>query len=570
MTATGKGWDAVREHMKGTGPAVACFGYWEKPHPKPLTNRDGVEMESSYIEKAISTALYPTNGRWLIAPYVTPAKRRLGRDPIGAGTTLEMRLLVARITDPEGQRDEFKHVVRVRDEWPDEETGARITRLVDELHPFVWSDPSGMMLAWTLAEPFVITTAADAKRWAEWFFAVRKHLSHNYKITIEADGAGFDALFPAPTGEPGAGDRHAVPAFTAVPFPATMPAAAPAKPPAEEDAKARVADVQNLLTMIEAASRERAAKLSESEAATLLAACSGDLPSEVQWTQYEAGKTDTTNGAARSESFAAFGAMLADYAGRVVAKGTGRSFIGAVSRSGRCRDADLEAITLLTFDCDGAGEWHRVRRVLDEAGLAYIVQRSSSHTPEKPKWHLSLPLARPWSGDKPAWRAIFRFLVGTFAGIAEVLGFDNSTDRLMQPIFPAARRTKDQAPPETIVVSGRALDLDELLARGGFDPAWRTARTAYEPREPSSVAPSDGLLALAFGRAAMLGPRIERDSIKGFACECPRERLHSSGQRFDGSTMLADPSGPAGKGYFLCLHAHCGNMKPEAALAGWA
>ena len=119
----------------------------------------------------------------------------------------------------------------------------------------------------------------------------------------------------------------------------------------------------------------RAAQLNATQAATLLADCAAELPAHVSWTEYTGGKTSTIDGAARCETFSAFGAELVAYASRVVEKGTGRWFMGAVSTNGRCRDADIEAITLLTLDCDGAGEWDRVRGVLDDA------------TPGAPFWH---------------------------------------------------------------------------------------------------------------------------------------------------------------------------------------
>ena len=62
----------------------------------------------------------------------------------------------------------------------------------------------------------------------------------------------------------------------------------------------------------------------------------------------------------------------------------------------------------------------------------------------------------------------------------------------------------------------------------------------------------------------MLGQRIERESVKGFAVECPLEHRHTTGKRFDTSTMIADPS-KGTKGYFLCEH-RCGDMTAEKVL----
>lgn len=557
-------------------PTIATFYGWEKAHPKPLTGRHGTPIESSYSEKPLSVALAPGSSMWLIAPYVTPLRRRIGCNSVTSRGSLEMRLLLARVVDSDGERDSYRKVVKARDEWWSGDIRERFDRVFDELQPIVWSDAAGLTLAWRLAEPFTIATAADARRWRAFYLAVRTHLLAHYQVTLDGDGVDLDALFPAPTREP-AGDRRNVPVLGIIPFP---PAESPSdeRPPGKGKGTTEAGRAEcttDLLDTIARTAFARTSALTERDAAVVLADCSDAMPDSVRWTQYENGKRDTRDGAAKSEPFTGFGAMLTEYASCVVSKGAGRSFIGAVSTNGRCRDADIKEITIITLDCDGHGEWDRIRHVLEEARLGYVAQRSSSHTPQIPKWHLSLALARGWAGSKHAWRAIWRFVVGAFAGVAglvfepasRLFGFDHSTDRLGQPIFPAAKRAKDQAAPETVVVAGRALDLDELLVRLEFDAAWYDAPTAYEPREPSSVEPTDGLLALAFARAGMLGQRIERESIGGFAVECPNEHLHSTGCRFDGSTMIADPSGASGKGFFICLHAHCGNMKPDKVLS---
>ncbi len=328
---------------------------------------------------------------------------------------------------------------------------------------------------------------------------------------------------------------------------------------------------------------------------TLLSACSAPMPPSLSWTYYSGGKTHTRDGDACSGTLEELEQGLSAYAQKVVQKGKGGYFIGARSKNGGCCDADIDCIAVITLDCDDKGDWHVLRAVLDQAGVGYVVQRSSSHNPpDAIKWHLTFALAREWRGDKPTWRATWRFLVGMFAAVGKLTvdfdhvddkgvrrpnyGFDHTTDRLGQPIFIAAKRSKDQAPPETIYVPGKALDLDKLLADGGFDPAWfevakrkearsQAVREASAARVASGIAvdPTSGLLALAFSEAGMLGQRIERSSVTGFAVACPREVHHTSGDRFDTSTMIVDPTESGGKGHFICLHS-CGSMEAEKAL----
>ncbi|MGO9839177.1 MAG: phage/plasmid primase, P4 family [Polyangiaceae bacterium] len=350
-----------------------------------------------------------------------------------------------------------------------------------------------------------------------------------------------------------------------------------------------------LLARITRVTYARYAAAPPADVIALLSACSLPMPSAIYWTNYDGGKFDTFNGTPCVGGLNDLAASMIEYSHGVVAKGKGRWFMGARSVNGRCRDMDIDCISVITLDCDNRGDWHALRSMLEQAGLGHIAQRSSSHAPpEAIKWHITLALASEWRGEKPTWRAIWRFVVGLFAAIGKLTvdfdfvdekgvprpnyGFDHTTDRLGQPIFSSAKRTKDQASPETVYVPGSAIDLDKLLAEGGFDRGWldeakvkeeksQAARSASASRVAVGIGvdPSTSLLALAFSEAGMLGQRIERASISGYAVECPREVHHHTGGRFDTSTMIADPSETGGKGFFLCLHS-CGRMDADKVL----
>jgi hypothetical protein len=194
-------------------------------------------------------------------------------------------------------------------------------------------------------------------------------------------------------------------------------------------------------------------------------------------TIYTGGTKDTRDGYGAAGTWQELGEVMRIYAQKVVPKkGDGLWMTPALTVNGRCRDQDIACVSQLSFDCDGAGDWDIFRRVLDGAGLAHILQRSSSHRAEHPKWHAHIPLSAPWSGTKKEWRRIYRHAVGWFSGASELradvdasppmYGFDAKTDRLGQPWFLPARRSETDAAPETIVVEGGALELDVLGTDG--------------------------------------------------------------------------------------------------------
>jgi hypothetical protein len=149
---------------------------------------------------------------------------------------------------------------------------------------------------------------------------------------------------------------------------------------------------------------EHAASSSRVERAKILQQSATPWDGRIGATLWEGGKSGTTDGARCVDTWNDFGGMMIDNAHLVVPKGEGLWFSPALSSNGRCRDLDIEAITQLSFDCDGAGDWTIMREALDAAGLAYIIQRSSRHQPELPKWHVHLPLTEPWKGTKSEFK----------------------------------------------------------------------------------------------------------------------------------------------------------------------
>lgn len=282
-------------------------------------------------------------------------------------------------------------------------------------------------------------------------------------------------------------------------------------------------------------------------------------------TIWNGGKYDTTDGAPFIDTVPSFATALREYGGNVVAKGAGSWFSPVLTRNGRCRDEDIEAITLLSFDADNVGDWHLLLDQLEHSGLSYIAQRSSSHEPNRPKFHVHLPIKAWWNGSKPEWRPMYRHCVGWFSVAAEldsdldvpIYGFDLSTDRLGQPWFFPAKRVPWQTAPETRYALGNAIDLELFLSLTEFQPLPTPTRAVRQSRRRKGALPVEvpnGILARAFAQAGWLGPR----QVDGrHWVLCPWRHLHTSGRDFDGSTLIFPPRKSSDTGVFHCSHQHC-------------
>jgi putative DNA primase/helicase len=337
-----------------------------------------------------------------------------------------------------------------------------------------------------------------------------------------------------------------------------------------------------ILDAVGRAAVEKCKVLGEDSRSHILHTSAQPWDGSTSWTRWLGGKYDTKNGLEVTAPWGDFVATLKNHALGIVGKGEGLWFSPALTKNGGCRDQDMLAITQLSFDCDGVGEWNALRAALESAGITYAIQRSSSHRPEVPKWHIHIPLAERWSGSKREWRFIMRHTLAWFSVLAELeckldasppaYGFDTKTDRLVQPWFPSARRTSEQEAPETVGFDGeKALDLKEFLARSGFDlvAAEAAARAKMPPRRqrskrccpprPVGECPADAsLLVLAFRAAGMAGLDLSEGKV---SVQCPWEGDHTAGERFDSSTVLFPPTPGSDVGAFLCSHAHCEKRK---------
>jgi len=350
-----------------------------------------------------------------------------------------------------------------------------------------------------------------------------------------------------------------------------------------------------LLLKISGMAHCHAYNLDVDQRTALLAGCAKPWPNETAITLFYGSVRDTKTGDVVRIPWSELGKEMARNAAEVAPKGAGPWFVGGISMNGGCKDADIEQVTLLSFDCDGAGDWDGIVNLLDRSGIAYIACRSSSHTPERPKWHLHIPLADYWSGSKPDWRISYRHALAWFSAAAGLtsnlsdptqIGFDISTDRLGQPWFWSARRTDDQAPPALICRNGLALDGERFEELTGLKNSLQAAtlsteRPSTRPKqgrkpkaaECSAGANSVGLLELAFDLAGWLGPEFSGGKR---AVRCPWSDQHTTGSVFDRSTVIFSGEAASGRGWFYCSHAHCRDREqyevlralPTAALRG--
>jgi predicted P-loop ATPase len=80
----------------------------------------------------------------------------------------------------------------------------------------------------------------------------------------------------------------------------------------------------------------------------------------------------------------------------------------------------------------------------------------------------------------------------------------------------------------------------------------------------SEIKPDDGYLGAAFRAAGWAGRDLGGGRI---AVQCPWEAEHTSGVRFDGSTVVFAPNVGCNTGHFHCSHSHCSNRGLKQVIA---
>lgn len=124
----------------------------------------------------------------------------------------------------------------------------------------------------------------------------------------------------------------------------------------------------------------------------------------------------------------------------------------------------------LNLDCDGRGHWDRLLAALEQLGLCFMAYQSGGWSPATPKWHILIPLARPFDTSAPdkiaAWKSAYTSARVIFGALAELPGegFDPTVETPSIPIFITERRRPEDLPRQVVFREGRALDIEALVA----------------------------------------------------------------------------------------------------------
>jgi hypothetical protein len=172
-----------------------------------------------------------------------------------------------------------------------------------------------------------------------------------------------------------------------------------------------------------------------------------------------------------------FTGTIADYVEHVLVarsreiapKRTGWVVTPTSCTDGHRTNASTTAVHALNLDCDGRGSWDKLLAALDTLGLCRVAYQSGGWTAQTPKWHVILPLARPFDTSTPekieAWKSAYNSARVVLGAVAELPGegFDPTVETPSIPIFITERRAEED--PDRVVVHrwGAALDLDALV-----------------------------------------------------------------------------------------------------------
>ena len=293
-----------------------------------------------------------------------------------------------------------------------------------------------------------------------------------------------------------------------------------------------------------------------------------------RFTYWGAGITSTFTGSATKAGignstevpFTEYAEGLAKYATEEInPKRDGLVVAHGLSRNGGSGDAECESRTAFFADADEVGGSEEILAALKEAGLAFVMQDSGGSTPLRPRWHLEIPLAVPlvpgedlqrWKKD--AYRPQYIWVLGVFselAGLSSNEGFDVSTTRLLQPVYPGCRRTPEASIPSTTWASGLALNWDELLSLTGYEAPPPSAK----PKKVASTTACTPAMkidghCLALVRAFEVDGLVIHHREGKTVVRCPTEAKHTTGVTGDTSTVILHGSR---EGTFHCSHGHC-------------
>lgn len=287
---------------------------------------------------------------------------------------------------------------------------------------------------------------------------------------------------------------------------------------------------------------------------------------------------------------------LKSIAGEVHAKGNGPCRTLGEGRYRGSSDAEFVARSGLFLDCDGCGPVDPLAAMLDELGLAYIIQKR----PGTDRWHAELFYSTPVQRDNDgtgedglrswknlSYRPMTGWLMGIFSELGELdcrfethnnavsiskFGADGAVgNRLLGLGNPYTRRSPSESTPETVCREGSFINVQKLLIATSFSPPVKAARgsdrkgTERKPtsglaaeecdetplfetdEEPEVATPCGEAMTRAFAAAQLV-----HRTVNGLAIvRCPFAAGHTTGTDGDTSTAILP------NGFVKCFHGSC-------------
>lgn len=196
--------------------------------------------------------------------------------------------------------------------------------------------------------------------------------------------------------------------------------------------------------------------------------------------------------------------------------------------------------TALTLDFDHVTPEQAARfpDILEREGLAAYGYTTWSHTPEKPRWRIVMPLSRPASYDE--FQAVSRQVADRLFGIELPARESHVPAQMMYP--PTTRPSGES---DAYAVAGSPVDVDGELARytdwtdRTLWPRRREADGVHEHGESVDPRTKPGLVG-AFCRAYTIPQAIETFELPYTPTEDPNRWTYTAGSRPEGVVIYDD------------------------------
>lgn len=158
-------------------------------------------------------------------------------------------------------------------------------------------------------------------------------------------------------------------------------------------------------------------------------------------------------------------------------------------------NSSTASIHALNLDSDGRGSWDKLVAVLNQLGLAYVAYQSGGWSASTPKWHILLPLSKPFDTSTPdkitRWKSAYNHARVVLGSLAELTGegFDPTVETPCIPIFITERRSPEDPPRQVISRYGHSLDMVALVA--ALPEVHEEEQRAARPTTQAAAVPLD-------------------------------------------------------------------------------